>query len=245
MKQTPSAVDCEEHGLQAAAFVCRHLPAGRGAGFNQAYQPDNPDALFPDAWCDACEAVRAREGGWNDTAVAHAGIRLLCSACYLRARQLNWPRATHRELAELLERAVEYAEVRQNAVAQQFRLSDHERYDWHQDPAQLVFSNHGVAAVVADVQFVGSVSTRSNTWLWSWANESLVESARESIRQVRSYGEDRGLMKLACAYWEAEEEDGWQMAAVSAFLLQAKGIYRSPDEHGYTFLVMTDVKWAQ
>jgi hypothetical protein len=99
--------------------------------------------------------------------------------------------------------------------------------------------------VVAEVQFVGSISTHTNTWLWSWANESFLEKVRAKVREVRSYGEQRSLLKLACAYWSAQEEDGWQMAAVSAYLLGARGAYRSPDEHSFTFMVMTDVKWAQ
>jgi hypothetical protein len=245
MTESPSTVDCAEHGPQAATFVCKHLPSGRGVGFNQAYDPEDPDSLFPDAWCDSCEAERERKGGWDDASEAAAGIRVLCSGCYLKARLLNWPQPTHTETAELTARAVEYAQSQQDALREQYRLSDHERYDWHQEPAQLVFSNQGVPAVVADVQFVGSISTRSCTWLWSWANQSFVETARTSIRRVRSYGEERGLMKLACAYWGAEEADGWGMAAVSAYLLDAKGVYRSPDEHGYTFLVMTDIRWAQ
>ncbi len=101
------------------------------------------------------------------------------------------------------------------------------------------------AAVVADIQFVGSVSTRTDTWLWSWANESTREAVRSQVRQVRAYGEERRLLKLACAYWSAREEDGWEMAAVSAYLLKARGAYRSPDGHQFTFLIMTGVRWAQ
>ena len=52
-------------------------------------------------------------------------------------------------------------------------------------------------------------------------------------------------MKLACAYWSAEEEDGWEMAAVSAYLLKARGAYRSPEGHRLGFMIMTGVRWAQ
>jgi hypothetical protein len=62
--------------------------------------------------------------------------------------------------------------------------------------------------VIADIQFDESVSTRSQTWLWSWANESFVEAARAEVRLVRAYGEQYRLLRLACAYWDATEEDG-------------------------------------
>jgi hypothetical protein len=67
----------------------------------------------------------------------------------------------------------------------------------------------------------------------------------EYREKVREYEEAHSLLKLASAYWSADEEDGWQMTAVSAYLLKAKGAYRSPDERGFTFMVMTDVRWAQ
>lgn len=149
---------------------------------------------------------------------------------------------THRGVVE---RAIDLVKPRQDALCDEFRLDDHKRWDWHQDSGTLVFSNDGRPAVIADMQFVGSISTRSRSWLWSWANRSVQGHVRSAVRRVRSYGELERLLKLSCAYWTAEEEDGWQMSAVAAMLLDARGIYRSPDDHGFTFLVMTDVRWAQ
>jgi hypothetical protein len=245
MSDDPRSVECDDHGSQTATYVCHHLLDGRGAGFNQVFDPDEPDGLFPSAWCDACDDVLETEGEWNETALDFAVLRLLCSACYLKVRLLNWPRSTHTDLARLLEQSIDYLQDKQDALTSRFHLSDHDRYDWHQESGQLIFSNRGVPAVVADIQFVGSISTRSHTWMWSWANESFLEAVRSEIRRVRAYGDEHSLMKLACAYWGAEEEDGWQMAAVSAYLLKAQGAYRSPDEHGFTFMVLTDVRWAQ
>jgi len=108
-----------------------------------------------------------------------------------------------------------------------------------------VFSHKGTPVVIADVQFVGGFSTHSNTWMWSWANVSFLEPVKSKIREVRAYGDQHRLIKLASAYWGATEQDGWDMTAISAFLLGAKGGYRSPHEHGFTFMIMTDVRWAQ
>ena len=245
MSDQKQSVECPEHGSREATFVCQHLLTGQGLGFHQAVDGDDPDAVFPDAWCDACEAARHAEGGWNDVSEAVAGVKLLCSECYQKARLLNWSRSTHAALAELVSQSIPYLQERQKVLRARYALDSYERYDWDQDAAQLVFSNGGVPALVASIQFVGSVSTRSNTWLWSWANPSFVETARAQVRRVRNHGEQHGLLKLACAYWAADEEDGWQMAAVSAFLLQAQGAYRTPDEGGFTFMIMTDVRWAQ
>ncbi len=245
MSEPSSRIECGEHGNREATFVCQHLPKGRGAGFHHAYSDDDPAALFPDAWCDACEVVRQAEGEWTERSESAAGISVLCSACYLKARILNWPRSTQVEEADLVARSVEYLRARQDELASEFHLNDHERYDWDQATGELIFSNKGIPAVVADFQFVGSVSTRTDTWLWSWANDYDRESLRSRIREVRAYGEEHRILRLACAYWSAEETDGWEMAAVAAYLLQAKGAYRSPHGHKLSFLLLTDIRWAQ
>ena len=237
-------IDCPEHGSAAATLVCRHLAEGQGLGFHVGPDPDAPDALWPDAWCGACEEVLSEEGEWNDAAVAYADFRLFCSGCYQRVRLANWPRHDA-AFAELVETSMAYLHARQNELEVQYRLDNYPRYDWHQDPAELVFSDQGKPKVIADIQFVGSISTRSGSWMWSWANASLLESAKSKIRQVRTYGDTHSLLKLACGYWDAEEVDGWEMTAVAAFLLKAKGAYRSPDERGFTFMILTNVRWAQ
>lgn len=85
-------VDCDEHGPQPATFVCRHVVASlRGGGRVGFWTSNNPDTPRPDAWCDACEAVSNRHGGWDEESEAEAdvGVTLLCGACYDRARSLN------------------------------------------------------------------------------------------------------------------------------------------------------------
>lgn len=244
MSEEDRWIDCPEHGSTETSLVCRHLFKGEGLGFNVGPDPDAPDALWPDAWCDACEAVLSREGEWNEAAVAYADFGLLCSGCYQRVRLSNWHQ-DRSAFAELVETSIAYLQARQNHIEAHYRLGAYPRYDWYQESAELVFSDQGKPKVIADVQFVGSVSTRSGSWMWSWANASLIESAKSEIRQVRSYGDEHSFLKLACAYWDADEADGWEMTAISAFLLKAKGAYRSPDEHGFTFMVMTDIRWAQ
>jgi len=108
MSERPDTVDCAEHGSRAATYVCQHLVTGQGLGFYYGFDAAEPDALFPNAWCAACAAIRETEGEWNDRSEGRAGIRLLCSDCYQRVRLLNWSRNTHVTLAQLQEQSVKY-----------------------------------------------------------------------------------------------------------------------------------------
>ena len=149
------------------------------------------------------------------------------------------------EFVELVTAAHAYATARQDALRRDFALGSWARWDWDQDTGQLVFSDaHGTPRVVADVQFVGSVSTQSNTWLWSWANSYIDERLTRDVREVRLFGEARGIPQLTTPKWAAEETDGWEMTSITAYVLQAKGVYRTPSEIGFTFLVITAIRWA-
>lgn len=133
---------------------------------------------------------------------------------------------------------------RQDKLREEYRLSAWERYDWHQETEELVFSQDGKAKVVAKVQFVGSVSQRSKTWRWAWANDTMLPGTKRDVLGVRALGQERGWHRLVTPQWAADEGDGWDMTAVAVYALGATGAYRSPDEDGFTFMAIMGMKWA-
>jgi hypothetical protein len=145
---------------------------------------------------------------------------------------------------ELIEKAQAYLRGCQAELDIEYRLGHWPRYDWYQETQQLVFSENRVAKVVADIQFVGSVSTESDTWLWAWANDSVDPQLSTSMSVVRNFGEEHGFEHLISKKWHAHEVDGWEMTSIAAFLLKARGAYRTPKGTGFTFMIMTDVRWA-
>lgn len=244
MSEEDYSVECETHGQRQVAYVCKHLVEGSSQGFNWADDPENPDGKCPDAWCNACEAALDQAGEWTDELVASSGLQVVCDLCYEVLRARNWIQ-DDTAFERLLSDATAFLNEQQTKLMNEYRLGDYERFDWNQETGQLVFSSQGRRRVIADIVFAGSVSTQSNTWLWSWANGSLLENVKARMREVRRYGNTRNFMKLAAAHWDATEEDGWEMTAIAAYLLGAAGVYRSPNERGFTFLVITGAAWAQ
>lgn len=175
--------------------------------------------------------------------MALANIKLVCDLCYEQLRERNWLEDS-KEFNRLISKAVSFLEKRQTRLWKKFRIGEYERFDWDQETGQLLFSHSGKPRVIVDIVFVGSVSTRSNTWLWSWANDSYLENVKSRMREVRGYGAQHRLLKLAAAHWSATEQDGWEMTAVASLLLDAVGAYRSPSERGFSFMIMTRADWA-
>jgi hypothetical protein len=137
-----------------------------------------------------------------------------------------------------------YLTERQDALMAEYKLGEHKRYDWDQDTGSLVFSNDGVVAVIAKVQFVGSISTKSNTWLWSWANSTVQDNVKDQMHIVQRFGEKSGFDALTTDKWEGDEVDGWEMTSITAQLLNAKGAYRTSSDNGFTYMTITEIQWA-
>lgn len=121
------------------------------------------------------------------------------------------------------------------------------KYRWDVDQAKgkLIFSEAGIPKVIASIQIVGSYSTYSNTWQWSWANKSVYSELKKEVSKVKDYGVRHHFNELTTAKWECAEEYAWTLTAAAGYLLKAKGTYRGPIEDGYVYMLITDIKRAE
>ena len=239
------SITCDSHGKAPATYLCGHLaddPVQRWHGAHRT-----PDNAWPDSWCDRCNAAYLRDGEWTDENSQGLNLKIFCSRCYEQAKGKSVGRLRGASLTswnDLVETCRTELQTKQDTLAERFELWRHTRWDWNQDRAEIVFSNDGVPAVVAAVAFVGSVSARGGTWLWSWANDSLSPAAVGAMARVRDYGEALDRPHLAVPLWPADEHDGWAMTAVAAHLLEADGAYRTPGDNGFTYMLLSNVRHA-
>ena len=125
-----------------------------------------------------------------------------------------------------------------------YKIGSYKHWDYDQDKGELHFSDDGVTKVTARFQVVGSISAKTKTWLWSWANDTIEGPLTAAAIAAREFGENEHVEKLTNEYWSADEQDGWEMAAVTAKLTKAKGAYRCPDKNGFLFVIFTDIRFA-
>ena len=218
---------------------------GEGLGFHyEAERGEGNSVVCPDAWCDACHAALLAADDWSEDVVEGAGFKVVCSHCYSGIRARNWVQ-DDTAWQSLVASSVAYLQEQQSVLMRDFRLGEHQRWDWDQERGELTFSNDGKVAVVCGIVMTGSLSLVSGTWLWSWANESILEPLKEPLIELREFGAEREFEKVAGACWSGTEEDGWEMTAVAAKFLGALGAYRSPKEEGFTFMAITSARWVQ
>ena len=139
----------------------------------------------------------------------------------------------------------EYSDFRHTAVhelmalnercKEEFRISTWPRWDYDLERNTLIFSEDGVAKVVALIQVVGTTSRSAGTWMWGWANDSLPAIATKEVARVREFGSTEDIAQLTKSELPDDEYLGWEMTAVAAKLLGAKGALIECSAHSKGF----------
>ncbi len=143
---------------------------------------------------------------------------------------------------ELVADSYAYLNDRQKALEADFGLGEHDRWDIDQDKGTLTLSVGDAPVVEAKIAIVGTLISAQGVWRWSWANPSVDPKLSAPIDLVRQYGAENGLEKLTDRGWRAEEIDAWEMAAISNYLLQGKGVYGAPAGDLGVFVVITEIR---
>jgi len=240
------AVICSTHGSSGATFVCKHLAEKPVQRWCCGYPEE--DSPWPDAWCEECNVAYEQEGEWNERNEVAANIKVLCSGCYDDGIAKSVDRLGGEALVAwrtLTDSCRQALSEKQDALWKRLQINNYPRWDYQQESAQLIFSGAEMPDLIADVEFVGTLSTVSNTWKWAWANFSLLPQVRSRIGAVRNFGEAQDYPHLLVPMWQADQPDGWLMASVATEILGAQGVYRAPSEQGFIFMVIMDVRHAQ
>jgi hypothetical protein len=246
MSECDTEIECGTHGRAYAAYLCKHLLEDPQQEWICDYPSD--ESPWPDAWCQACDRAFQECGEWNEKNEHVLGARVICHLCYeaFKGSSVAPLMALRAEAWQpLVSEAVSDLRAKQDNLDERFDLYKHERYDLDLENGEIVFSNAGRPALTARVQLVGSVSTVSDTWLWSWANNHVSASVSDEMLAVRAFGERQRFASLTVPKWPGEEVDGWEMTAVAAKILDAPGAYRTPGESGFGFLLFMDITRAR
>jgi hypothetical protein len=143
--------------------------------------------------------------------------------------------------------AVHMLQAKNDRLKAEFRIDDWPRYDYNLDAGSLIFSENGVAKVIADVEFVGSTSIKAGDWLWAWANSHWSPDLLVDSLLARTFGEEHAICELT--HESVEDDDlnalGWELTSLTARISDALGAYRPPrDEGGGLYLIYKTMQWA-
>ncbi|MFJ3526520.1 DUF6882 domain-containing protein [Streptomyces sp. NPDC090132] len=121
--------------------------------------------------------------------------------------------------------ARERAHSRQAFMVERYGLSGDVQYDWSMDDAQITWSRDGKVFLTGRLTVIGSVSLAQQTWLWSWANESIPDPALGGMERVRQYGEENDYPVLPWPGFKSDPELVAEARMVAASVLDAEGLW--------------------
>ena len=96
-------------------------------------------------------------------------------------------------------------------------------------------------------QILGSTSSKSNTWLWAWANPSIDEALAARSREAARLGGERGMTILVEPKLDLGRGigDGHLLALAVAGLLDADAYFRGSHAGGHVFLLVDEPRAKQ
>ena len=116
-----------------------------------------------------------------------------------------------------------------------------DHFYWSTD-GKLLFWSAGKPTWIADLQFVGDVSTKSNSWRWAWNNPAVPPGLAKDSQRVRELGRLHRYDKLVQPTWPATPNDGFHMTAVQAHVTGADAAYSRPISTGTAYMVLHNLR---
>ncbi len=163
----------------------------------------------------------------------------------LRSRETGTKlKMTPEEFSRYKHDAVHELMVLNENCDQRFKINSLPRWSYDLNGGTLTFSEDGIPKVTARIEVVGTTSRDLGNWMWGWANRSLPLVVTETTSRVREFGEDNDIQDLATPTLRDDEHLGWEMTAITAKVIGAKGAYRCPSDDGFIYLVYLDIDVA-
>jgi len=96
-----------------------------------------------------------------------------------------------------------------------------------QGAGKIIWTFRDGLVVEAPVEIVGTYNPASASFLWSWANHTILGRLQGSANRVRAYGAAHGIADLTSRLVTVSPARAWEFAALANHLAQAKGAYRA------------------
>ena len=133
----------------------------------------------------------------------------------------------HDQWVAVAHAAADRVRERQDRMIATYSLTSGDvQYQWSTDEATISWSRAGREFLRARITAIGSVDAVKQTWLWSWANESVPAPALGNITDVRRYGEQHNFPLLVWPSFRSDQEPVSQATMVAVDVLRADGLWR-------------------
>lgn len=96
----------------------------------------------------------------------------------------------------------------------------------------------------AACQVMGTYDLQSGSFLWAWDNDSIEEKLKQDAQHVHDFGKENGVEFLSYRKLDCEEDDVWDLIALSSQICGSKGAYCGETDGVLLYVTFGDVKLA-
>ncbi len=114
----------------------------------------------------------------------------------------------------------------QNAFLGKYGVNDYKHWFYNQSGEYFRLYNNEEEEIYFKYLPVGSFSRKSNTWMWSWANQHSYHPGRFRILEIKNFGLEHGYKELTEEAIKGDEYTGWELTSIAFQLLGGTGTYR-------------------
>jgi hypothetical protein len=130
------------------------------------------------------------------------------------------------------ESAVMMSKRTQDLIARN-KLGPDSDYHWSIDDATMTIGPLKLRIVV-----IGTVSNDTDTFLWSWANETIPDQAKAGMERVFEFGKENQLGLLTEPVHDGGKATGQECLGIAGRILEGDGIWIDSTKNGFIFFVM-------
>ena len=145
---------------------------------------------------------------------------------------------TGSQFDEYLDYCYENLEKKQETLSKEYGIGEFQEYWYDQESSKIQFKSEGKVLLEFSVVFIGSWSSKSNTWMWAWANNSMTDGIKEQSSVLKELKSITGFDIFTNEYFDCDEAMAHELTAFSVEHLKAKGMYISPDGKSQVFMAL-------
>jgi hypothetical protein len=145
---------------------------------------------------------------------------------------------TDEQFDDYLDYCYDKLETKQGEFFQKYGIGSFEEYWYSQESSILQFKTDGLVKLEFNVIFIGSWSSKSETWMWAWSNESMTNHVRNQSIELKELQQVTGFDLFANPYFECDEAMAHELTAFAVERLNAEGMYISPDGKSHLFMAI-------
>jgi|GEM_PF-982580 len=151
-----------------------------------------------------------------------------------------YTKLSKKQLSEYIDKTYSSLERKQEKLHDKYNIGQYDSYWYDLETGILEFKNDNKTELKFRFIDIGSLNTKKNSWMWSWANNSTPENQINDSLEFMEIFYETGWNIYKIDYFDCDESLAWEIVATCCSFIDCIGIYRVPYNDLLLFFAITD-----